>query len=156
MGPNGFPPWTSRVRTGRCPSPSKTRPRPHFGRAVDNCLNSIRSPLVCVTHLPPSLASWIASWPASTGRRAYFIWTTSLFSPPFGRSTSLNSARYSSDLGTPTSSWGLTNALLQPSKSTTWVTGSPKKAYCPTPRSWQPFGRSLLPKRPPKSAPSWV
>ena len=50
----------------------------------------------------------------------------------------------------------LTNALLQPRRSTTWVTGSPKKAYCPTPRSWQPFGRSLLPKRPPKSALSWV
>ena len=51
---------------------------------------------------------------------------------------------------------GLTNALLQPRRSTTWVTGSPKKAYCPTSRSWQPLGRSLLPKRPPKSALSWV
>ena len=72
-GANGSPPWTSRVGTGRCPSLSKTRPRPHFGRAVGNSSNSIRSPLVCVTHLPPSLASWITSWPASTGRRAYFI-----------------------------------------------------------------------------------
>ena len=57
----------------QCPSPSKTRPRPHSERAAGNCSNSIRSPLVCVTHLPPSLASWIASWPASNGRRAYFI-----------------------------------------------------------------------------------
>ena len=35
--------------------------------------NSTRSPLVCVTHLPPSLTSWIVSWPASTGRHAYSI-----------------------------------------------------------------------------------
>ena len=34
-----------------------------------------RSPLVCATHLPPSPTSWIASWPASTGKRAYSIWT---------------------------------------------------------------------------------
>ena len=106
------------------------RPRPHFERAVGNCSSSTRSPFVCVTHLPPSLASWIASWPASTGRRAYSISTTSSSSLPLGRSTSLDSARYSSDLGTPTSSWGLTNALLQPRRSTTWDTGSPRKAYC--------------------------
>ena len=140
---------------------SKTRPRPRFERAVGNCSSSTRSPLVCVTHLPPSLASWIASWPAFTGRRAYYIWTTSSSSPPLGRSTSLDSARYSSDLGTPTSSWGLTSALSQPRRSTTWVTGSPRKACCPTPRSWQPLGRSLLPNQPPpprqpKSALSWV
>ena len=73
MGLNGSPPWTSRVGTGRCPSRSKTRPRPHFARAVANCSSLTRSPLVCATHLPPSPASWIASWPASTGKCAYFI-----------------------------------------------------------------------------------
>ena len=99
MGPNGSPLWTSRVGTGRCPSPNKTRRRPHSERAVGNCSNLIRSPLVCVTLLPPSPASWIASWPASTGKRAYFTWTTSSSSPPLGRSTSLDSARPSSNLG---------------------------------------------------------
>ena len=32
-------------------------------------------PFGLCTHLPPSPASWIASWPASTGKRAYFILT---------------------------------------------------------------------------------
>ena len=32
-----------------------------------------QGPLVCVTLLPPSPASWTASLPASTGRRACFI-----------------------------------------------------------------------------------
>ena len=73
-----------------------------FRTSSGSCSNSIRSPLVCVTLLPPSPASWIASLPASTGRRAYFTWTTSSSSPPLGRSTSLDFARSSSDLGTPT------------------------------------------------------
>ena len=47
-----------------------------FRTRSDSCLNLTRSPLVCATHLPPSPASWIESWPASTGRRAYFISTT--------------------------------------------------------------------------------
>ena len=75
MGLNGSLPWTSRVGTGRCLSQSKTRLRPRFERAVDNCSNSTRSRLVCATRLPPSPASWITSWPASTGKRAYFIST---------------------------------------------------------------------------------
>ena len=118
-GAKWFPLWTSRVGTGRCPSQNKTRRRPHSERAVGNSSNLIRSPLVCVTLLPPSPASWIASWPASTGKRAYFTWTTSSSSPPLGRSTSLNSARSSSDLGTPTLSWGPISAHLQPRRSTT-------------------------------------
>ena len=76
-------------------------------------------PFGLCNHLPPSPASWITSWPASTEKRAYFTWTTSSSSPPLGRSTSLDSARYSSDLGTPTLSWGPISAHLQPRRSTT-------------------------------------
>ena len=75
LGLNGSPPWTLRVGTGRCPSRNKTRLRPRFARAADNCSSLTRSPLVCATHLPPSPTSWIASWPASTGKCAYSIWT---------------------------------------------------------------------------------
>ena len=53
-------------------------------------------------------------------------------------------------------SWGPTSALSPPRRSTTWVTGSPRRAYCPIPCSWQPSGTSLLLKHPPKSALSWV
>ena len=44
MGLNGSPPWTSKVGTGRCLSQNKTRLRPRFVRAVDNCSNLTRSP----------------------------------------------------------------------------------------------------------------
>ena len=76
-GAKWFPPWTSKVGTGRCLSQNKTRLRPRFVRAVDNCSNSTRSPMVCAMRLPPSPASWITSWPASTGKRAYSISTIS-------------------------------------------------------------------------------
>ena len=122
-GLNGSLPWTSKVDTGRCLSPNRTKLRPHFGRAVGSCSNLTRSPLVCATHLPPFPASWIESWPASTGRRAYFISMTSSPSPPHGRNTSLGSARYSRDLGTPSSNWGPRNALSPPKRSVTWAIG---------------------------------
>ena len=119
MGPNGSQLWISRVGTGRCPSQNRTRRRPRFEQATDSCSSSIRSPLVCVTLLPPSPASWIASLPASTGRCAYFTWTTSSSSPPPGRSTSLDFDRSLSDLGTPTLSWEPTRVRLRPKRSTT-------------------------------------
>ena len=106
MGLNGSLLWTLKVDTGRCLYPSRTKRRPRFEPAAGSCLSSTRSPLVCAMHLPPFPASWIESWPASIGRRAYSISTTSLSSPPHGRNTSLGSARYSRGLGTPNSSWG--------------------------------------------------
>ena len=105
-GLNGSLLWTLRVDIGRCLYRSRTRRRPRFEPAAGSCLSSTRSPLVSATHLPPFPASWIESWPASIGRRAYFISTTSLPFPPHGRNTSLGSARSSRDLGTPNSNWG--------------------------------------------------
>ena len=102
-----------------CPSQNRTRRRPRFEQAADSCSSSIRSPLVCITLLPPSPASWIASLPASTRRHAYFTWTTSSSSPPLGRSTSLDFGRSLSDLGTPTLSWGPISVRLRPKRSTT-------------------------------------
>ena len=46
-----------------------------FGTSSGQLFEFNRSPLVCAMHLPPSPASWIASWPASTGKRVYFIST---------------------------------------------------------------------------------
>ena len=123
MGLNGSLLWTLKVDTGRCLSLNRTKLRPHFELAVDSCLSSTRSPLVCATHLPPFPASWIESWPASTGRRAYSTSMTLLSFPPHGRNTSLGSARYSRDLGTPNSSWGPQNALSPPRRSVTWAIG---------------------------------
>ena len=51
---------------------SRTRRRPRFEPAAGSCLSSTRSPLVSATLLPPFPASWIESWLASIGRRAYF------------------------------------------------------------------------------------
>ena len=34
--------------------------------------------------------------------------------------------------------------------------GSPRRASCLIPRSWQPYGKFLLPRLPRKSAPSWA
>ena len=107
LGLNGSLLWTLKVDTGRCLSLSRTKRRPRFELAAGSCLSSTRSPLVCATHLPPFPASWIESWPAPTGRRAYSISMTLLSFPPHGRNTSLGSARYSRGLGTPNSSWGL-------------------------------------------------
>ena len=119
MGLNDSLLWTLRVDIGRCLYQSRTRRRPRFEPAAGSCLSLTRSPLVSATHLPPFPASWIESWPASIGRRAYFISTTSLSFPPHGRNTSLGSARSSRDLGTP-------NVLSPPKRSVTWVivTGS--------------------------------
>ena len=61
---------TSRAGTSRCPSLKVIKQRQRFVPAVDSCTNLTRSPSVFATHLPPSLASWIASLPATTGRRA--------------------------------------------------------------------------------------
>ena len=123
MGLNGSLLWTLKVDTGRCISPNRTRLRPRFELAAGSCLSSTRSPLACVTHLPPFPASWIESWPTSTGRRAYSISMTLLSFPPPGRNTLLSSARYSRGLGTPNSSWGPQNVLSPPKRSVTCVTG---------------------------------
>ena len=123
MGQNGSLLWTLRVDIGRCLSPSRTRRRPRFEPAVGSCLSSTRSPLVSATHLPPFPASWIESWPASIGRRAYSISMTLLSFPPHGRNTSLGSARSSRGLGTPSSNWGPRNVLSPPKRSVTWVIG---------------------------------
>ena len=80
-------------------------------------------PLVSAMHLPPFPTSWIESWPASIGRRAYFISMILLSFPPHGRNTLLGSARYSRDLGTPSSNWGPRNVLSLPKRSVTWALG---------------------------------
>ena len=54
-------------------SRSVIKQRSSFIPAVDSCTNLIRSHSVFATLLPPSLASWIASSPASTGRRTCSI-----------------------------------------------------------------------------------
>ena len=156
MGLDGSPPSTSRVGTGRCPSLKVIRQRQHFVPAADSCTNLTRSPSVFATHLPPSLASWIASSPASTGRRACSTWMTSLSFPLPGKNISLDFAKPLSDSGTPTLSRGPTSVPLLPRRSATWVTGSPRKASCLIPHSWQPSGKSLLPRLPRKSALSWA
>ena len=51
---------------------------------------------------------------------------------------------------------GPTSAPLLPRRSATLATGSPRRASCQIPRSWQPYGRFLLPRLPRKSAPSWA
>ena len=51
---------------------------------------------------------------------------------------------------------GADKAPLLPRRSATWATGSPRRASCLNPRSWQPYGRFLHPRLPRKSAPSWV
>ena len=81
-----------------------------------------------------------------------------VFSSTCGRSTSLDSAKYSSDRGTPTSSWGLTSALLQPRSSTTWVTDGGRGRPTASEASLLAaiLGGSHLPKCPPRSALSWV
>ena len=78
-----------------------------------------------------------------------------VFSSP-GRSISLGSDKSLSDSGTLTSSWGPRSALLLQKRSVTLVTGSRKRASCQTRRSSLLFGKSRLPKQPPKSALSLV
>ena len=106
--------------------------------------------------LPPSLASWIASSPASTGRRACSTLMISSCSHQLGKNISLDFAKSLSGSGTPSSSWGPTNAPLLPMRSATWVTGLPRKASCLIPHSWQSYGRFLLPRLPRMSALFWV
>ena len=59
-------------------------------------------------------------------------WERLLSFPPHGRNTSLGSARYSRDLGTPSSSWGPRNALSPPKRSVTWAIAECQKSsiYC--------------------------
>ena len=80
-------------------------------------------PFGLCSHLPPFPTSRIESWPASIGRRAYFISTTSLSFLPPGRNTLPGSARSSRDLGTPSSNWGPRSAPSPPKRSVTWVIG---------------------------------
>ena len=77
MGLDGFRPSTLKVGIGRCLSPSVIKQRLPFVLAVDSCTNLTRFHLVFATLLPPSLASWIASSLASTGKRACFTLTIS-------------------------------------------------------------------------------
>ena len=127
-----------------------------FRTAVASCTSLTRSHSVFATHLPPSLASWIASSPASTGRRACSTLMISSCSHQLGKNISLDFAKSLSGSGTSSSSWGPTNAPLLPRMSATWVTGLPRRASCLIPRSWQPYGRFLLPRLPQKSALFWV
>ena len=71
-GLGSFLPSTLRVAIDKFLSRNAIRKRPPFVPAVGSCTNSIRSNLVFVTLPPPSLASWIASSLASTGKRACF------------------------------------------------------------------------------------
>ena len=64
--------------------------------------------------------------------------------------------KFLSDSSTLTSNWGPRNALLPQKRSVNWVTGSQKRASCQTWRSSWLFGKSHLPKQPPKSALSLV
>ena len=156
MGLGGFQPSTSRAGIGRCPSLRVIKQIPRFVPAVASCTNSTRSHSVFATHLPPSLASWIASSQVSTGRRACSTLTISSSFRQRGKNILLDFAKSLSGSGTPNSSWGPTSAPLLPRRSATWVTGSPRRSSCLIPRSWQPYGRFLLPRLPRKSAPSWV
>ena len=68
----GSPLSTSRVGTGKSRFWSRIRRRQRFVLAVGSCTNLTRSHLVSATLLLPSPASWIASSPATTGKRACF------------------------------------------------------------------------------------
>ena len=131
MGLDGSPPSTSRAGTGRCPSLKVIKQRPCFVPAVASCTSLTRSHSVFATHLPPSLASWIASSPASTGRRACSTLMISSCSHQLGKNISLDFAKSLSGSGTPSSSWGPTNAPLLPRRSATWVTGLPEEGLLP-------------------------
>ena len=156
MGLDSSPPSTSRAGTGRCPSLKVIKQRPRFVPAVASCTSLTRSHSVFATHLPPSLASRIASSLASTGRRACSTLLISLCSHQLGKKILFDFAKSFSGSGTPSSSWGPTNAPLLPRRSATWVTGLPRKASCLIPHSWQPYGRFLLPRLPRESALFWV
>ena len=91
-----------------------------------------------------------------SGRHACSTLTISSYFRPPGKNISLGFAKSLSGSGMPNSSYGLTRAPLLPRRSATWVTGSPRKASCLIPRSWQPYVRFLLPRLPQKSALSWV
>ena len=102
-----------------CPSQSRARRRLPFKLAAVSCMNLTRSPLVFVMLPPPSPASWTASSPASTGKRACSSLTILLYFRQPGKNISLDFAKSLSGSGTLTLRWGPTNAHLRPKRSTT-------------------------------------
>ena len=101
MGLAGFPLLILGVDTGKSLSRSGTRKRRLFVLAVASSSNLTKSPLASATLPPPTPASWIASSPVFTGKRASSISTISSCSPPHGKSTLPTSVKSSSDYDTP-------------------------------------------------------
>ena len=141
---------------GQVPITESDKAKTAFRTSSGQLYEFNQAPSVFATHLPPSLASWIASSPAYTERRACSTWMISSYFRPLGKNISLDFSKSLSGSGTPSSSWGPTSAPLLQRRSATWVTGSPRKAFCLIPHSWQPSGTFLLPRLPRKSALFWV
>ena len=93
---------------------------------------------------------------ASTGRRACSTLMISSYFHQLGKNISLDFAKSLSGSGMPSSSWEPTSVPLLPRRSATLVTGSPRRASCLIPRSWQSYERFLLPRLPRKSVFSFV